>query len=201
MHPEGPQCVAAFDVDGTLTRRDTLLPFLARVRGRTRTGAALARHGGALALATAGHGDRDVVKQAVLTRLLAGRPYREVAAQAERFAADLHVLVSASLADYLEPLGRLLGASAVLCSRLEVDADERMTGRLDGANCRGPEKVARLQAWLGGPVRDVWAYGDSSGDREMLASAQVAHLLRRRRLLPEVPPSPAVLRPADGWLG
>ena len=218
MRPLEPQCVAAFDVDGTLTRRDTLLPFLARVRGRTRTAAVLARHGGPLALAVARHGERDVVKQAVLTRLVGGRPYREVTAQAEQFAAEVYasglrsdtlarwewhrgqghrvVMVSASLAEYLEPLGRLLGASAVLCSRLEVDTDGRMTGRLDGGNCRGPEKVARLQAWLGAPPSRLWAYGDSRGDRELLASADVAHLLRRRQLLPAVPPDPAAPLPA-----
>ena len=213
MRPLGPECVAAFDVDGTLTRRDTLLPFLARVRGRASTSAALARHGGALALTIAGRGDRDAVKQAVLTQLLAGRPHREVAERGEQFAAEVlarrlrpdalgrwqwhrdqgHslVMVSASLADYLEPLGRLLGATAVLCSRLEVDADGRLTGRLDGGNCRGPEKVARLRAWLHPQTPGVWAYGNSSGDRELLASADVAHRLRRRRLLPAVPPVPS----------
>jgi phosphoserine phosphatase len=41
---------------------------------------------------------------------------------------------------------------------------------------RGAEKVRRLDEWLGatapgaGPAF-VWAYGDSSGDRELLARA------------------------------
>ena len=43
---------------------------------------------------------------------------------------------------------------------------------LEGANCRGPEKVRRVRALVDLEVFDrVWAYGDSSGDRELLAIA------------------------------
>ena len=45
-----------------------------------------------------------------------------------------------------------------------------------GANCRGPEKVRRLQAEFGDKVRLDAAYGDSDGDREMLAIAEEAGL-------------------------
>lgn len=86
------------------------------------------------------------------------------------------VLVSASLRSYLTPLGEHLGADAVLCTDVEVGADGRLTGRLAGANCRGPEKVARLRRWLAGAglerdAVELWAYGDSAGDRELLAAA------------------------------
>jgi len=40
-------------------------------------------------------------------------------------------------------------------------------------NCRGPEKVARLKAELGDDVELKAAYGDTSGDREMLAMAEI----------------------------
>ncbi len=54
------------------------------------------------------------------------------------------------------------------------------TGDLDGPNCRGAEKVHRLHAWLdehhGGRCGvEVVAYGDSPGDRELLADADAAH--------------------------
>jgi phosphatidylglycerophosphatase C len=83
------------------------------------------------------------------------------------------VLVSASLRPYLEPLGAELAVDAVLCTDAEV-LDGRYTGRLEGPNCRAGEKVVRLQAWLeasGLTGARLWAYGDSRGDREMLASA------------------------------
>ncbi len=45
---------------------------------------------------------------------------------------------------------------------------------------RGPEKARRLDAWLAGSPTFVWAYGDSSGDRELLARADRAVRLGRR---------------------
>ncbi len=41
-----------------------------------------------------------------------------------------------------------------------------------GPNVRGPEKAVRLRSWLGGDVPEMlWAYGNSSGDTELLAMA------------------------------
>jgi phosphatidylglycerophosphatase C len=191
--------IAAFDLDGTLTTRDCVVPFLREVAGTGRIVAGLLRRptdsGRALA-----RRDRDALKQ-----LSAGATFRdrEVAPleliatnfahrvqsrwmrgetvallEAHRDAGDPIVIVSASFEIYAAPLGRLLGVDEVLATRLEV-ADGRFTGSLDGANCRGPEKVVRLHRWLeqrGTPRRtvEVVAYGDSSGDEQLLADADVA---------------------------
>jgi HAD superfamily hydrolase (TIGR01490 family) len=80
------------------------------------------------------------------------------------------VVVSASFTDYLRPVADRLGVDAVLATELEV-VDGRLTGRLAGANVRGAEKVRRLETWLGDEPAELWAYGDSSGDRELLARA------------------------------
>lgn len=211
-----PVRVAAFDVDGTLSRRDTLLPFLQRLCGIQRLARALAANGVDLSRMAAGAADRDAVKDALLVRLLAGRDARQVAAAGETYAdflvdharlrpdtrhrLDEHraaghrvVLVSASPEVYLAPLGRRLGVDAVLASALEVGADGLLTGRLAGRNCRGAEKVARLDAWLGAGAgaehgTHLYAYGDSNGDRELLARADVGVLVRRRRPLPALAP-------------
>ena len=76
----------------------------------------------------------------------------------------------------------------VVCTRLEQDASGRLTGRLQGANCRGPEKARRLRAWLeaeGLADAEVWAYGDSEGDAELLAQADHPVWVRRVEILPE----------------
>ncbi len=184
--------VAAFDFDGTLLAGDSFLPFLIRARGRRPVLGA----GPALLRALGSQRDRDAAKAVLVHRLLQGYPARELAALGEAYSHELlgrlrpsmaervawhrqrgHrlVLVSASLDTYLAPLGSRLGFDAVLATGLEIGADGLLTGRLQGANCRGREKEARLRAWLtatfDGAVPEVWAYGDSAGDRELLAMA------------------------------
>ena len=199
--------LAAFDLDGTLTHRDTLLPFLHRAVGRGRTYRALLASSLPLARAAAfGGAHRDVAKAAVLRGVLAGAPLDGLAEAAESFAdhivtqrlrpevrerVEWHrneghelVLVSASPELYVTPIGRKLGFDTVLATRLEIGADGRLTGRLLGANCRGPEKVMRLREWRGEGLALAYAYGDSAGDKEMLDLALTAVKIGRRSSAP-----------------
>jgi phosphatidylglycerophosphatase C len=203
--------VAAFDLDRTLTRRDTLVPFLLRATGRRATGAAVVALSPQLVLGLTADRRRDVAKEAFVARLLAGRDLASLTSVAEAFAAgvvasglrpdtrrrlDWHreqghevVIVSASPELYVGPLGRLLGADTVLATRLEVDAGGLLTGRFAGANCRGIQKVQRLREYLEGgdgpgtgapDALSLFAYGDSRGDRELLAMADTAVWVSRK---------------------
>lgn len=199
--------VAAFDVDGTLTTRDSVLPYLVRVAG-ARLPLVLLRRPLALAAALAAR-DHDRLKR-LACAALAGVPVATLGAAGEVFArhvverrlridtvtrlrrhrelGHVVVLVSASLEPYLEPLGALLGVDGVVCTRLETGSDGRCTGRLAGANCRGPEKVRRLRAWLDERdlgAAELWAYGDSAGDDQLLAIADHPHTVRGVRIAPE----------------
>jgi phosphatidylglycerophosphatase C len=156
--------------------------------------------------ALASRRDRDGLKAAAAAAAFTGQPIERVQEIADDFARSVHssglrddivakldshrdrgdtvVLVSASFEVYLRPLAELLGADDVLAARLEVGPDGRLTGLLAGPNCRGPEKVVRLHAWLdervgGRTGAHVTAYGDSAGDRELLADADVAHWVGR----------------------
>ncbi len=195
-----PRVVAAFDFDGTLSRRDSLVPFLRRACGDAAVLRAIASRLHVLLAAGAGRVCRGRAKEALLRPLLGGRRLADLEPVAAAFATrlldrgmwppglerlewhrrrgDEVVIVSASPELYLGPVGRALGASAVLATGLEVDAGGRLTGRLAGPNVRGAEKVARLDAWLGGDPAEVWAYGNSDGDRQLLARAD--HPFRRR---------------------
>jgi phosphatidylglycerophosphatase C len=195
---------AAFDFDGTLTRRDTLIPFLTTVAGRAAVLRALGAESPRLALAAAGRADRNLVKERVLTRVLAGNAYTDVEAAGRAFGAELvrsaitdearariewhhregHevVIVSASLDVYLDEVARSLGVEHLLCTSLVVDERGRCTGRLRGANCRGVEKATRLRALFGDDAVELWAYGNSRGDNEMLALAHHRVRVRRGRI-------------------
>jgi phosphatidylglycerophosphatase C len=186
--------VAAFDVDGTLTVRDCVVPFLQRVGGRLGIPTALARRPLASTRAAVRR-DRDTIKEIVVGGVMAGRRVAEVESEGEQFASIVHdqwmrqdtlsrlrwhqrsghvvTLVSASLGAYLRPLASRLGIDGVVCT--EPIHDGVIYGsRLDGPNCRAAEKVIRLRAWLVeqdlGDVH-LWAYGDSRGDRELLQMA------------------------------
>jgi phosphatidylglycerophosphatase C len=183
--------VAAFDFDGTLVPGDSLHPFLALVLGRRRLTEVLVRSAPAMGWGYR-TGGRDQAKAALLLRAVAGldattvdetgrrfgrqlasrvRPDLQARLAAHRARGHRLVLVSASLTTYLETFAAEIGMDDVLATRLEVGSDGRLTGRLLGPNVRGPEKAARLRALLGPDPIDLWAYGDSPGDREMLAMA------------------------------
>jgi phosphatidylglycerophosphatase C len=86
------------------------------------------------------------------------------------------VLVSASLSAYLRPLALRLGIDDVLCTD-STRAGDRYGDRLVGLNCRADEKRRRLEQWLEEQRwvhAEVWAYGNSAGDRELLARADHA---------------------------
>lgn len=204
LAPDAPagRVVAAFDFDGTMVPGDSLLRFVLLASGPRRVVWALLRHGPGVALATvAGVGSRDRAKARFVSSALRGLDAEVVRAHGQRFAdvllarlrpeamarlqwhrarGDELVIVSASLLVYLEPLGRRLRFDAVLATGLEVDG-KTLTGRLEGANVRGQEKVARLREWLAGSSCELWAYGDSAGDRALLAAADRGFRVRRGR--------------------
>jgi phosphatidylglycerophosphatase C len=186
--------VAAFDFDGTLVRGDSLPVFLSLLLGRFGFAATLLRAGPAMIAAYRRDG-RDAAKAELLYRALRGADRARIAAVGSEFAARLAgrirrdmgarlawhksqghtlVLVSASLAVYLEPFGRLTGFDRVIATELEAGTDGHLTGRLAGANVRARQKAIRLSALLP-PRAEVWAYGNSAGDREMLAMADHPH--------------------------
>jgi phosphatidylglycerophosphatase C len=186
--------VVAFDFDGTLTVRDGFHAFLAWRFDTLRLIPGLLRLIPAF-LRYAWNQDRGCLKASLIAEFLAGRSIVELGADAERFAELMaprllrpdalaawrdwgergacRAIVTASPDVIVGPFARRLGAERLLGTRLAVDARGRITGALAGPNCRGAEKVVRLQAAFGEDVRLAAAYGDTAGDREMLALAEV----------------------------
>lgn len=185
--PSRPQRLAVFDLDGTLTRRDTFVPFVLGL---------LARHPARwprvpLLLIPAigyllGSVDRGALKGAILHDLFNGLPRSAVASWAEQYAARVvpqrmfapavqafrahlsagdHVVVLSASPDLFVPaIARLLGASEVICTQIRWQSD-RLDGRLAGPNRRDHEKARVLQDLRTRmPGLPVTAYGNSSPD-------------------------------------
>jgi phosphatidylglycerophosphatase C len=91
-----------------------------------------------------------------------------------RGRGDRVVVVSASPDAYVAVAADRLAADATIATLLEVDDSGCVTGRYQGANCRGEEKIRRLRRWMGDQGLDggpLWAYGNSRGDLAMLSAA------------------------------
>jgi phosphatidylglycerophosphatase C len=181
--------VAAFDFDGTLTERDTLLGYLRLVVGRATVARVLGRNIAGFARASRDRDARDIVKERVLAACLAGVDHQRAAAIADRYVATISVrsdvvaklrahqadghhviVVSASPALYVGPAAARWGVDDVLATELEV-VDGVFTGAYAGRNCRAEEKVERIDAWLDGREVELHAYGNSPDDAPMLARA------------------------------
>lgn len=193
--PEPGQPIVAFDFDGTLTVRDSFTSFLRKRAGRRRWALGLVR----LAPATAAYArdrDRGAIKAAAVKEFLQGVSRAELEADAKAYAARSwrklmrpdalevwtewgrqgahRVIVTASPALTVAPFAQRLGAEGLLGTDLTFDAEDRLTGHFESPNCRGEEKVRRLYSAYGPGLRLAAAYGDTSGDAEMLRIADQA---------------------------
>lgn len=187
--------IAAFDFDGTITKRDTLISFLTFAAGKMATIKKLACLSPCLLGFLFRQVSRQEVKESILTSFFKGLPYHQLQELGEAFSQspalsrlvypaalkrlEWHrsqnhrcILISASIDIYLKPWGIKKGFNDLICSTLEVDQSGNVTGLLKGKNCWGPEKERRLLE-LVGPKENyiLYAYGDSRGDEELLSHA------------------------------
>ena len=196
-----PRLVVAFDFDGTLTVRDSFTAFLRWRAGKRGWAKGLVRLAPAMAR-YARDRDRGAIKAASVREFLGGLDRQSLEIEAKRFAdeawADLmrpdalatwedwgrrgahRVIVTASPETTVAPFSKRLGAEALLGTHLVFDGQDRVTGAFASPNCRGEEKVRRLRAAYGDDVRIIAAYGDTSGDHDMLAIAEEAGFRRFR---------------------
>lgn len=184
--------LAIFDLDGTITRRDTLAPYALGYVLRRRPWRLLALvfllpvvlgyvvglvgRGGlkaAFILITMGGCPRKAVER--WTATFVGRliphslfPQALAAIQAHARAGDHLVLLSASTDLYVPAIGRALGFQEVICTGVRWNG-ERLRGTLTTPNRRGEEKarcVAALRARH--PGIEAVAYGNAASDLEHL---------------------------------
>jgi len=190
---ERPKEIVAFDFDGTLSIRDSFTAFLKWRVGPMVWAAGLVQLIPA-ALRYVVDRDRGAIKAASVDLFLKGLSRKQISDEAERYASAIYdrfmrpdalacwedwgkkgvqrVIVTASPETTIEPFARRLKADNLIGTRFEFDADDNLTGRFSTPNCRREQKVLRIREVYGDDVRILAAYGDTSGDEQMIAAAE-----------------------------
>ncbi|MBO4786006.1 MAG: HAD-IB family hydrolase [Prevotella sp.] len=188
--------IHAFDFDGTLTRSDSLLGIIRHQRGTSGLMRVLILHAPKLLMMKAGQYPNWKVKQKVFRMCFGGMTLDDFNALCEDYARKQKgilrtdgmqrvdealrrgckvVVISASIDNWVRPFFQGHEGIEIAGTQIEV-VDGKLTGRFLTRNCYGSEKVARLLELY--PDRKSYrlvAYGDSRGDRELLAYADEAH--------------------------
>lgn len=80
------------------------------------------------------------------------------------------IIVSASIENWIIPWANKVGIKTVIGTKLEVNSEGKLTGRFASPNCIGKEKVRRLlEIYPNKSYYYLISYGDSNGDKDLLA--------------------------------
>jgi phosphatidylglycerophosphatase C len=181
-----------FDFDGTITSKDTLIEFVHFLHGRKKYLLGMVRLAPYLALYALKLIPNWKAKQYFLSQYFKGtriddfdercaafstqvlpsliRPLARKAIEAHRREKATIVVVSASAENWVKPW---CDENDIHCLATKLEIKQGIiTGKINGRNCYGDEKVCRIKEQFDlSDFNEVIAYGDSSGDKEMLALA------------------------------
>ena len=185
--------IYAFDFDGTLTTKDSLLAFIRFAKGDLSFVLGFLRYAHLLVLMKLGLYPNYKAKQKVFAHFFKGMTLSDFDTLCQKFT-DAHrgllrpegvkaveqaqtekaevVIVSASIDNWVQPF---FPSVKVLGTQIEVE-NGQLTGRFLTKNCYGQEKVERILAIY--PDRQTYqliAFGDSRGDQELLTFADEAY--------------------------
>lgn len=194
--PHSTLVIALFDFDGTLTVKDSFIDFAVSAVGRRRFLAAVLSASPWLALWKLHLCAGVTAKRHLFSALYKGLKYTVFLEHCRKYAAridsisrkdivakmDAHLaaghtvyIISASVPQWIAPWASTHGvdAACVIGTEAEVDDNGCLTGRFATPNCTGREKVRRLLAVEPSvEACEVYAYGDTTGDKPMLDLAQ-----------------------------
>jgi HAD superfamily hydrolase (TIGR01490 family) len=185
--------VAAFDFDGTITRKDTLLEFIKFSKGSFKLYSSILLFLPLLLAMKLKILPNWKVKQlafaylykgvsvevfnklcsefcTVIDKILSTKAMEAIKSHREN--NDKIIIISASIENWVKPWADKAGIDIVLATKIETDKNGLLTGRFLTKNCYGQEKVNRLLEIF--PNRNDYkliAYGDSCGDKELIEFA------------------------------
>jgi phosphatidylglycerophosphatase C len=184
--------IAFFDFDGTITTKDTMLEFIRYYKGDLHFYAGALLTSPFIVAYKTGVIKKIVAKQKFLGFYFKGVSVEEFEAKCKAFSVEkLPALIRPKALEEINKLQNagvrvvIVSASAenwikywaveknieVMGTRLAI-ADNRIAGTFDGENCYGNEKVCRIKERFDlSSYSEIFCYGDSLGDKEMLELA------------------------------
>jgi phosphatidylglycerophosphatase C len=184
--------IAFFDFDGTITTKDTLLEFIRFTRGSLRFCIGFLWNSPYLVAYKIKLISNQRAKEKILEFFFKNTPAGVFQKQCELFAGRvLPKLIRPKALEQIEELKKagcvvvIVSASPenwiknwsdqnqveLIASQLEI-TDGKLTGKIAGKNCHGPEKVRRImEKYAMEDYDEIYAYGDTSGDLPMLELA------------------------------
>lgn len=187
--------IAFFDFDGTVTNRDTLLEMFRYRHGGFKLWFGFLLHAPVMIAYRLKLVSNQFAKEEMLRFFFGNMPLGQFRAQSVAFSKNKlpHfirskaleeikklqasgaevVIVSASAQDWIKDWCSEMGLS-LIATQLEVK-EGKVTGKIEGHNCHGKEKVRRIQlAYNLSDYNEIYCYGDSRGDKPMLALGTIS---------------------------
>ena len=184
-----------FDFDGTLTYKDTMFLYL-KFYNSAKFNFQFLKHVPLFILLKLKLANAEKVKKSFISSILKGQSKTKIEEKSQQFFEKYYpeiirenaiefiqnidrehtesYLVTASLDIWVKPFAEKFKMN-LLATRAEFK-NEIFTGNFVGNNCNGGEKVHRIKEALQGKKFDkTIAFGDTSGDKEMLEWANESH--------------------------
>ena len=184
-----------FDFDGTLTYKDTMFLYL-KFYNSAKFNFQFLKHIPLFILLKLKLANAEKVKKSFISSILKGQSKTKIVEKSQQFFEEHYpeiirenaiefiqnidrehtesYLVTASLDIWVKPFAEKFKMN-LLATRAEFK-NEIFTGNFVGNNCNGGEKVHRIKEALQGKKFDkTIAFGDTSGDKEMLEWANESH--------------------------
>lgn len=188
-----PNTIAVFDFDGTITRKDTLKDFLTHNFGFTKYYGGIFSKSIIIVLYLFKQVNSHIAKEALFAHFFTDWEEEQFNDSCESYALtriqnlirkegcekiEWHkkqghhlVIASASMKNWIYPWAIKNGFSDVIATEPEIE-NGLLTGRFRTPNCNGKEKAKRfLEKYPNREQYDLYVYGDSKGDRDLLSIA------------------------------
>lgn len=184
--------IAFFDFDGTITTKDSMLEFVHFCKGTFSYYLGMAAISPWLVGMKFGLVSKAKAKEKLLSRFFAGVSMELFNNKCQSFSETvLPGLIKKNALDTIKKLQAentpviIVSASAenwvkywcvenkvqLIATKLMIK-DDKITGKLDGKNCNGQEKVNRIKKLFDpGDYEIIYCFGDTSGDKMMLQLA------------------------------